>query len=216
MRPLRLLASLALCLATTAFTARPADAHRCHLGPPAQRAAAAMASVRYPLDTLGLTLRVAGGRRGILGGTWQGSRTIALYVRPCEPTATLAAVAAHEVGHVVDAVVMTDARRAEWLAARGISPRPWLPTGPGSDFASPAGDFAEGFAWIHGVHSALGFRSRLAPAPGPDVAGGLERFWWPAPSAPDVSSPATTIAASTTTTTAPRGLTIDLFRIGDP
>jgi hypothetical protein len=59
---------------------------------------------------------------------------------------------------------MTDAARAAWMAARGMpADTPWYGCNACTDFATPAGDFAEVYAqWQTGASSN---RSQLAPAP---------------------------------------------------
>ena len=114
----------------------------------------------------GYRISVEAGRRGYLGLT-TGSR-IQLFVRSCdaESDSLLRHVTAHEIGHAFDASQMSASRRADWLSARDIDPStPWYGCGGCTDFATPAGDFAEVFAqWARGSGPN---RSRMAPPPGP-------------------------------------------------
>jgi hypothetical protein len=109
----------------------------------------------------------AAGRSGYLGLTYLQERRIVLYVRSCsaESDALLRHVAAHELGHAFDAAFMSEPQRADWLQARGISTStPWFGCRSCSDFATPAGDFAEVYAqWARGGGT---FKSRLAGRPG--------------------------------------------------
>jgi hypothetical protein len=106
-----------------------------------------------------------GPQPGIWGRTSQPSlSTIEIYVRPDESVDMLAHVIAHEIGHAVDLVYGSDQRRSVWFDLRNISPRPWFTCSMCQDFSTPAGDFAETFAyWQLGGFS----RSMLAPAPSP-------------------------------------------------
>ena len=75
---------------------------------------------------------------------------------------------AHELGHAWDARFLDDRARARYLRGRGV-PGVGGGLGPGDDYASGAGDFAEMFARCH--TAAPEFRSRLGPPPsGPCAA----------------------------------------------
>ena len=69
---------------------------------------------------------------------------------------------AHELGHAWDARFLDDRARARYLRGRGVPGVQWWPSGPGDDYATGAGDFAEMFARCHAA--APEFRSRLGPA----------------------------------------------------
>ena len=113
-------------------------------------------------------------RKGYMGITRTREGRIEIFVRPCraQSDALLRHVVAHELGHAYDAAHMSDATRAAWKRARGIpSLTPWAGCSGCSDFATPAGDFAEVFAqW---ARRSADNRSRLAGAPG---AAELERL----------------------------------------
>src|SRR5438309_2307783 len=121
----------------------------------------ALARISYPWRQLGYRIVFMGPEPGMWGRTSQRSlSTIEIYVRPDESVDMLAHVVAHEIGHAVDLVYGTDQRRSLWLELRGISPRPWFTCSMCQDFSTPAGDFAEIFAyWQLGDFS----RSELAP-----------------------------------------------------
>jgi hypothetical protein len=144
-----------------------------------RRGRAALARLRRPGDAQAFGVEFAGARPDVIGLATVHERRLEVFVRPCGALSEnlLRHVVAHELGHLVDGVRMTDALRAEWLAARGIpAGTPWYGCNSCTDFATPAGDFAEVYAqWQRG---ASGNRSRLAGAPS---AGELEqlaaRFW---------------------------------------
>jgi len=103
----------------------------------------------------GFSVTFQAGRSGYLGLTHLQERRIDMYVRSCEkqPVELLRHVMAHELGHAWDTNRMTDARRTAYLAARGIpTSTPWYGCSGCTDFATPAGDFAELYAqWARGA-----------------------------------------------------------------
>lgn len=128
-----------------------------------RRGRAALAALGYPTERLGyaIVFRPYVGRE--LGRADGRTRTITLYVKPGQSERVLRITLAHEIGHVVDYLTSTDASRAAYLRARGLAPQRWFPCTGCSDYASPAGDFAEVFAlWLAGPGD---FRSRLAGPP---------------------------------------------------
>ena len=130
-----------------------------------RRGAAALASLLRPGDARGYLVEFRPGRSDVLGLAHLPERRVEIFVRSCaaQPDRLLRHVIAHEIGHLVDADTMP-ALRNEWLRARGISSSmPWFGCNSCSDFATPAGDFAEVYAqW---QRSASDNRSELAPAP---------------------------------------------------
>ena len=103
-------------------------------------------------------------------GSWQGladtgTRQVTIWVRPTDTAARLQVTVAHEMGHVLDYTTLTDRDRARYLAMRGRSDcrDPWYPRNGTSDYASPAGDFAEVYALWRGGRG--DFRSTFAPQP---------------------------------------------------
>ena len=81
---------------------------------------------------------------------------------------------AHELGHAWDKTRLTDAQRTAWMRVRGIpAGTPWQGCHRCTDFATPAGDFAEVYAqWRRG---ATDNRSELAGAPSPAELDALAR-----------------------------------------
>ena len=102
-----------------------------------------------------MTVSFKPARAGYLGLTYPARGHVDLFVRSCsaEPTALLRHVMAHEMGHAHDAKSMTAAERSAYKAMRGIpASTPWFGCSYCSDFATPAGDFAEAYAqWQRGA-----------------------------------------------------------------
>lgn len=102
-------------------------------------------------------------RSSFYGITLVDERRIEIYVRDEQDSQLLVHIVAHEIGHAVDVTMNDGADRRRWQEARGIESEPWWPGEAASDFATGAGDFAEGFAaWQAGPEH---FRSRIAPPP---------------------------------------------------
>lgn len=104
-----------------------------------------------------------GPRNGIRALTYPAEKRIEIFVRSSDTAATLHRVFAHELGHVIDVELNSEADRDRWLAQRGLSGSTrWWPNAESPDFATGAGDFAEAFAvWETGVTT----RSTLAGQP---------------------------------------------------
>ena len=131
-----------------------------------RRGQAALASLRRPSDASAFTVEYKGHNDSYLGLATVHERRLEVFVRSCEAESAslLRHVVAHELGHLVDGARMTDALRAEYMQARGIpASTPWFGCNGCSDFATPAGDFAEVYAqWQRGAGDN---RSQMAPAP---------------------------------------------------
>lgn len=100
------------------------------------------------------------------GMTRSRSRTIEVYVRPCDEQSRemLRHVLAHELGHAHDRTRLDDRARSAWLRARGIRPgTSWYGCNECPDFDTPAGDYAEAYGqWLR---AAATNRSTIAPPP---------------------------------------------------
>lgn len=117
----------------------------------ARRGAYAMKRITYNWRKTGYTIRFMAARRGITGMTYPANKRIEVYIRSCSKmtNAYLAETIAHEIGHAVDFTLGTNAWQRKWQVARKIPlSTPWYGAPYASDFATPAGDFAESFgAW---------------------------------------------------------------------
>ena len=185
----------------------PSSAARATGGSVADKGAAALAMVRYPIDQTGFRVVFEGERSGVLGLTSAGRRTITVYVRSSQSVGAVARVLAHEVGHAVDFSFTTEAERSQYRAIRGIGDASWFSACDScSDYASPAGDFAEVFAyWLMGEGP---FLSTVAGRPTSAQLQQLGPIFAPSPPPPapvttTTTTPPTTAAPTTTTTTPP-------------
>ena len=128
-----------------------------------RRGQAALGSLRGGAERTGFRVDFAAGRTGHLGLTHLDERRIEVFVRSCDaqPVELLRHVVAHELGHAWDTTRMSTTSRAAWQRARGIpAGTPWYGCSGCTDFATPAGDFAEVYAqWARGATSN---RSKLA------------------------------------------------------
>ena len=145
-------------------TVRPTCVDR----PPAERGAAALASLRPAWRRVGVRISFAGPRAGTLGETIRRTGDITVFVRRCaaEADSLLRHVVAHELGHAWDVTRLTPAQRAAYRRFRGIpASMPWFGCNGCADFATPAGDFAETYGqWLRGARDS---RSELAGAATP-------------------------------------------------
>ena len=125
---------------------------------------AALEMIDYPFETLGWDISFLPGRSGYLGLAIGPKRRIEIYVRSTHSVTDVAHTLAHEIGHAVDLTYGTRYRRREYLRLRGFSPDArWFGCDECTDYATPAGDFAEVFEyWLLGGGD---FRSQLASAP---------------------------------------------------
>ncbi len=128
--------------------------------------AQALSRIWYPWRELlpGWSLRFLGGRDHFLGRTLWPDRIIEVYVRPGQTLDEVAFALAHEVGHAVDLSHLNPGARARWRQARHLpTPLAWFGASDAKDFATPAGDWAECFAYRQ--IGAVGFQSELGGIP---------------------------------------------------
>ena len=127
-----------------------------------RRGEAALASLRTSAPAE-VSISFLAGRGALKGMTYYDRHHVDVFVGSCaaESDTLLRHVVAHELGHAWDSLHMTDALRADYLAARGIpAGTPWFGCNGCQDFATPAGDFAETYAqW---QRSASDSRSKMA------------------------------------------------------
>lgn len=129
-----------------------------------RRGQAALDSLRAgAASRTGFRIEFKGARKGYMGLTHLNERRIEMFVRACgtQSDELLRHVMAHELGHAYDTTHNNAGVRAAWMAARGIpAATPWYGCSGCTDFATPAGDFAEVYAqWARGASSN---RSQLA------------------------------------------------------
>jgi hypothetical protein len=133
-----------------------------------RRGEAALASLAAGAERTGFSVTFAPARKGYMGLTHLQERRIEVFVRGCDVQSDelLRHVMAHELGHAYDTTHGNDGVRAAYQAARGIpASTPWYGCSGCTDFATPAGDFAEVYAqWVRG---SADNRSELAGDPGP-------------------------------------------------
>ncbi|PLS76021.1 MAG: hypothetical protein CYG61_03995 [Actinobacteria bacterium] len=129
-----------------------------------RRGEAALADIHFPWVSTGYEIVFLPGNPDYEALTISASRRIEVYVSSSDTHRELVFTLAHEIGHAVDLTFGTALRRSEYRRIRGLEEgTDWFPCWRCSDFAAPAGDFAETFAyWLLGPGS---FRSRLAPPP---------------------------------------------------
>lgn len=143
-----------------------------------ERGLAALRSLPYPWQELGVSLDFRPYNGGLLGLYDPQRNRVTVYVSDRHSAQGLRVTIAHELGHALDAAVGTTASRRAYLVARGLSAStPWLPCRGCSDFASGAGDFAEVFALQ--VAGRGDFRSQLAGEPTPAELQRLAPFFRP-------------------------------------
>lgn len=158
--------------AASAAVARPVRAPAPVLAPAvvrpaetaAQRGSRVLASLHYDLGRLGYRIEFLPAKGGYLGMTIGSRKLVQIYVRSSQSDLVLAHSIAHEVGHVLDFTRGNESTRAQYLSIRRLDPRlTWYGCSGCSDFRTPAGDWAEVFAyWLAGPGD---FRSQMAGAP---------------------------------------------------
>lgn len=135
----------------------------------------ALAMIHFPWQDLGFRVSFLGRRPGYRALTLVDKRQIEVYVKSEDPPGALAFDLAHEFGHAFDLRYNDAARKKRWLELRGIDPStPWYGCNACSDYATPAGDFAETFAYL--LLGPGNYHSRMAPAPSPEAVRELAEF----------------------------------------
>ena len=131
--------------------------------------------IRYPWEELGFKIIFMGPRLGYRAMTLTAKRRIEVYLRPGESVSQQAYDLAHELGHAFDLKYNDDARRRQWRQLRGIKiSAPWFGCDACPDYATPAGDFAETFAFL--LLGPGNFHSLIAPLPGVEKVSELAAF----------------------------------------
>lgn len=131
-----------------------------------ERGEAALALINYPWERLGYRIDFQGGVAGVLGETNSTTHVITIFIRSGQSSLTIARTIAHEMGHALDFSLTTVSEARQYLAIRNLpyAVTDWYPTCDGcTDFGSPAGDFAETFAYY--LLGPGDFRSLIGPEP---------------------------------------------------
>jgi hypothetical protein len=128
------------------------------------RKEAVLSLIHFPWEDLGFKVVFKGSRPGYRAMTLTGRQRIEIYVRPGEDAMMQAFDLAHEFGHAYDLKYNDDARRRKWCELRGINPNtPWFGCDACPDYGTPAGDFAETFAYL--LLGPGSYHSTMAPQP---------------------------------------------------
>ena len=136
---------------------------------------AALALIHFPWQQLGFRISFLGRRPGYRALTFANEQRIEIYVKNGEAPSAMAYDIAHELGHVVDLGYNSDEQRMQWRKLRGIDPKtPWYGCSACADYDTPAGDFAETFAYL--LLGPGDYHSQIAPAPRADQVEELARF----------------------------------------
>ena len=121
------------------------------------------AALHYDVTRLGYRIVIRPSVNGLLGLTDATARTITVYVRSSESDLVVAHSIAHEIGHALDFTRGSAAKHTLYLTIRHLAAQRWFGCNDCTDYATPAGDWAEVFAqWLAGPGD---FRSRMAGAP---------------------------------------------------
>ncbi len=142
----------------------------------AARDEAALALIPFSWQQLHYDIVFLPPQRGVRAMIFPDKQRIEVYARPSDDARRIAYDIAHELGHAIDMTFNTVESRRQWMAVRGIDPETtWFGCSGCTDFNTPAGDFAETFAFF-----LLGpghFSSRMAPPPTPDQITALRQFF---------------------------------------
>jgi len=125
---------------------------------------AVLSLIRYPYHKLGYEIVFVGPRPGYRAMTLSNKHRIEVYVRPGDRPELLAYDLAHELGHAFDLEYNNSERRTRWRQLRGIeASMPWFGCNRCPDYDTPAGDFAETFAYL--LLGPGNYHSRMAEPP---------------------------------------------------
>lgn len=131
--------------------------------------------IRFPYKKLGYEIAFMGPRPGYRAMTISDKRRIEIYNRPGDSPLVTAYDLAHELGHAVDLDSNNAERRNRWRELRGIDPEAaWFGCNRCPDYNTPAGDFAETFAFL--LLGPGNYHSRMALPPTNDQISALAAF----------------------------------------
>src|SRR5262245_27915370 len=115
----------------------------------ATRGEAALALIPFSWQQLHYEIVFLPPQRGVRAMIYPDRHRIEVYERPQDDTPRIAYDIAHELGHAIDMTFNTAETRKTWMELRGIDPAtPWFGCSRCPDFNTPAGDFAETFAFL--------------------------------------------------------------------
>ena len=136
---------------------------------------AVLGLIRFPWQKLGYEIVFLGPRPGYRAMTISDRRRIEIYNRPGDSPLLTAFDLAHELGHAFDLDHNTPERRSRWRELRGIDPEEaWFGCNRCPDYNTPAGDFAETFAFL--LLGPGNYHSRMALPPTKDEIPALAAF----------------------------------------
>ena len=136
----------------------------------------ALALISFPWQQLHYNIVFLAPKQGVRAMIFPTARRIEVYARPSDDSRLLAYDIAHELGHAIDLTFNTAETRKQWMATRGINPHtPWFGCNRCSDFKTPAGDFAETFAFL--LLGPDNFSGRIASAPTAEQVPVLKAFF---------------------------------------
>jgi hypothetical protein len=131
--------------------------------------------IRFPWQRLGYEIVFLGPRPGYRAMTISDRRRIEIYNRPGDSPRVTAFDLAHELGHAFDLDHNTTERRNRWRELRGIDPAEgWFGCNRCPDYNTPAGDFAETFAFL--LLGPGNYHSRIGLPPTKDEIPALAAF----------------------------------------
>jgi hypothetical protein len=143
---------------------------------PANRNEAALSLIPFDWHQLHYNIVFLAPRRGVRAMIFPSQHKIEVYARPADDSRQLAYDIAHELGHAIDMTFNTADSRKQWMEARGIDPKTqWFGCSRCSDFKTPAGDFAETFAFL--LLGPGNFSGRIAPPPKAEQVSALKAFF---------------------------------------
>jgi hypothetical protein len=131
---------------------------------PLSRSKAVLDLIHYPWLQLGYEVVFLSARPGFRAMTISDKRRIEIYMRSGEAPMDTAYDLAHELGHAFDLEYNDAERRGRWCEMRGIAAdTPWFGCNRCPDYSTPAGDFAETFAFL--LLGPGNYHSHMAPPP---------------------------------------------------
>jgi hypothetical protein len=136
----------------------------------------ALALVSFPWQQLKYDIVFLAPKHGVRAMIFPRAHRIEVYARPTDDSHQVAYDIAHELGHAIDITFNTAETRKQWMEARGINPKtPWFGCNGCTDFNTPAGDFAETFAFL--LLGPGNFSGKIASAPTDEQVAPLKTFF---------------------------------------